>query len=347
MKTRWLLLLVLALVLAACDTGGDQAGTGTGEGTPTDDAAEPGDEGAVTIRYGSIPTSGLTIGHVLDANPDDLELEGRGSAYELESTYFAGSPDIVQGLAAGTMDAGAVGATAIFPLFRQGVEVRIVGEYFEERSDFLTPSYLARAGSGIESVEDLRGRTVATNSVGSPIYWTAIGHLREHGMEAEEDYTIVAVPFPNMLDALDAGEVDAAPIIMPWLRPALDSGDYDVLFSDTDVQDPYVQSLLVFSKAFLDEHPDAAKAFIADWAASAEFVRDEANHASVVEAVAEITNTPAENLAYVATQDHYFFPERGAPNVEAIQQNWDWFHEVGGIDEPYDVEDYIDPEFRP
>lgn len=347
-------------LIAAC--GGDDdavpAATDAPSATdPADDPAEPAEEpaepadepaDAPTVRIGQIPTSGLVIGHVLDQQPEGLELTGRDSAYELEVTQFSGSPDIVQGIAAGTLDGGAVGATAIFPLLRQEVGVTIVGEYFEERSDYLSPSFLTTADSGITSIEDLRGKTVGINSVGSPVYWAAVGHLRaEAGLEPDEDYTVVAVPFPNMLDALDAGEIDIAPIIQPWLAPALESGKYSPLFDDTDVQDPYVQSLMVLRNDFIEEHPDATAAFVADWAASAEFVRDPANHDAVVQAVADATSVPAENLGYVATEEHYYFPEQGMPNIEAIQSNWDWFFDVGGIDEQFDVNDYVNPDLLP
>ena len=353
----------MGLVASACggdDDSADEPAAAEVDPTaaPIDDAAtvpsEPAEEPAEptgdspTIRIGQIPTSGLVIGHVLDQQPEGLELAGRDVDYSLEVTQFSGSPDIVQGIAAGTLDGGAVGATAIFPLFRQDVGVTIVGEYFEERSGYLSPSFLTRADSGITSIEDLRGRTVGINSVGSPVYWAAVGHLRaEAGLEPDEDYTVVAVPFPNMLDALDSGEIDIAPIIQPWLVPALETGDYAPLFDDTDVQDPYVQSLMVFRNDFIEEHPDATAAFVDDWAAAAEFVREPANHDAVVQAVADATSVPAENLGYVATEEHYYFPEQGAPNIEAIQSNWDWFYEIGGIDEQFDVNDYVISDSQP
>jgi NitT/TauT family transport system substrate-binding protein len=325
--------VLVGLFLTAC---------GQGEATP----AAGVQSAPIKIRLGSIPTSGLAVMHVISQPPTGLQLPNTG-AYDLEVTQFSGSPEIQQGLATKTLDAGAVGAAAIFPALKQGIGLKVTGELMEERKGWLTSAWMVRKDSGISSLADLRGKTVATNSVGSPVYWTGKGHLDDIGLSPNKDYKVVAVPFANMEKALSAGQVDLAPMIMPFAKAARESGKYNVLFEGTDELNPSVQSLLVFSQDFIDQHRDTVKAFMKDWAAAAEFVRDPANHDAVVEAVAKVTNAPPAALQYVATQDFYYIPENGAPNVESIQLLWDWMVQVGGTDKAYKIEDYLDKELLP
>lgn len=330
---RILAVVVASLTLAACGTASEGGSSDGG--------------GPVTIRMGTIPTSGMAIIHVMANPPSDLKLEGNNNAYKLEFFSFAGSPEITQGLATGTLDAGVVGVTSIFPALKADVKLRITGEFFEERSGWLSTTWLVKKGSGITSAADMRGKVMGTNSVGSPVYWIGKSYLSDAGLEEGKDYKVVAVPFANMEEAIDSGKVDVGPMVMPFLKRALDSGKFDVLFADTDVQDPYVQSVMAFRQSFIDQHPDAVKAFIADWRTTAQYIRDEANHDKVIEAIAKTMNVPADSLQYVGTRDFYYVPENGRPNVEAIQANWDWFYKVGGVDKQYNIRDYIDEQYLP
>jgi ABC-type nitrate/sulfonate/bicarbonate transport system substrate-binding protein len=322
------------LVLAACGSSGSE------ESSDGADGATP------TIRVGTIATSGLAILHVMQSKPGDLSLS-EGTAYQTKFNAFAGSPDILQGLATGTLDAGAVGAVGLFPALKQGVDLKITGELFEEKAGNLSTTWLVKNDSPIKSAADFKGKTMASNSVGSPVYYIAKSYFADAGLTVDKDYKVVAVPFPNMTQALDSGQVDLAPVIMPQLAEALTSGKYRVLFKDTDVQNPYVQTLMVFRQSFIDEHPDAVKAFMADFGKSADYVNDPKNKTNVVASVSAVTKVPAASLDYFGTKDYYYVPPKGAPQAEAIQANWDWYKENGGVDKDYDVADYLDPSLLP
>jgi ABC-type nitrate/sulfonate/bicarbonate transport system substrate-binding protein len=321
----------LLLALAACGDGGSAA-------------ADSG--GTPTIRVGTITTSGLATLHLMQSTPDNLALSD-GTAYKTQFNGFAGSPDILQGLATGTLDAGAVGATGLFPAIKQGVKLKITGELFEEKSGSLSTTWLTKKDSPVKTAADIKGKTIATNSVGSPVYYIAKSYFGAAGATMDKDYKVVAVPFPNSSQALDSGQVDVAPVIQPQLGAALASGKYNVLFKDTDVQDPYVQTLLVFRQSFIDQHPDAVKAFMADYGKSAAYAADPANKQNVIASVSAVTKAPASSLGYIGTDQYYYIPPKGAPQVDAIQKNWDWYKDQGGVDQSYKVTDFIDNSLLP
>ena len=328
-----ILVTACALCVAACG-GADSESSATGS-SPVD------------IRIGNIPTSGLVILHTMLHPPADLKLDG-ASAYKTTEQSFAGTPDILQGLSTGSLDAGAVGATAMFPALEKGIGLLITGELFELRSGGFDNSYFVKKGSGINGPEDMRGKTMATTQVGSPAYWIGVAYLKRAGLEPKKDYKVATVPNANMLQALDAGHVDMAPMILPFLNQARAETDkYQELFPYSEVQDPYVQSLLVFNKKFAAAHRDAVKAFLADWSKTAKYVNDPANHENVVKVVSDVTKVPAKSLDYVATKNFYYLPPSGSPDLDAIQKNWDWFRKFGGVDKAYIVRDYVDPGLLP
>ena len=339
MRACGLLAVLGALAVGACGGNDSDSGSGSSAG---------GDGGApVEIKIGQIPTGGLVVLQSMLTPPAGLKLQN-GTAYKLTQQSFSGTPDVLQGLATGSLDAGSVGATALFPALDKGVKLLITGEFFDERSGWLSNGFYVKKGSGVDSPDDMRGKVMAVNQVGAPVYWLGVSYMKKANLAPNDDYKVATVPFPNMLAALDAKQVNAAPLILPFLNQAEAAPDkYQRLFLDTDVQDPYVQSLMVFRKDFVDDHRDAVRAFMADWAKAATFVRDPANHEAVVNVVSQATKVPAKNLDYVATRKFYYIPPAGRPDLKAIQSNWDWFRGIGGTKKSYNVNDYVDPELLP
>ena len=75
---------------------------------------------------------------------------------------------------------------------------------------------MVRADSGIDRIEDLKGKIVATNA-----HRRRGGHgleamLLQHGLEDKRDYQVVEIEFPNMLAAIEAKKIDLATLIMPF-----------------------------------------------------------------------------------------------------------------------------------
>jgi ABC-type phosphate/phosphonate transport system substrate-binding protein len=103
----------------------------------------------------------------------------------------------------------------------QGVEVRPL--FMRDSDCDLTSAIVVRADSGIEKIEDLRGRVVGTGAIDSPqATLLPLNHLREAGLNPGTDFTVrrfdVGVGLHgdhvggerDAAQALMAGEVDAA-----------------------------------------------------------------------------------------------------------------------------------------
>ena len=68
----------------------------------------------------------------------------------------------------------------------------------------------------MQKIEDLKGKVIATNAVGSAVDIAMRAMLRKHGLEDKRDYTVVEAPFPTMKAMLAEKKVDMIPGVTPF-----------------------------------------------------------------------------------------------------------------------------------
>jgi ABC-type nitrate/sulfonate/bicarbonate transport system substrate-binding protein len=95
----------------------------------------------------------------------------------------------------------------------------------------------------------------------------------------------------------------------------------------------------------VEDNRDVIERFQEDWFAVADWVMDPTNRDEVVDISAETTGVPADVLdGFLLGEDDYFRPEHGVIDTEAVQTEWDFFHDQGGLQEPLTVDDHVIPE---
>ncbi len=225
-------LLALSLVAAACGDDDDDDGTVAGDDTAADDGAdadgepepepEPADDGSADADDA-----------VDDASADDAADGGSGELREvslqlqwftqaqfagyyaavdqgfyedagLDVTIIEGGVDIVP---AQVLDSGAADfAVSWVPRGlvprEEGANITNIAQVFQRSATL----QVAFADSGIDSVDDLAGRTVGNWGFGNE--FELLAGLRANGLDPESDVTLVQQQF-DML-ALISGDIDAA-----------------------------------------------------------------------------------------------------------------------------------------
>src|SRR5918999_4635747 len=150
-------LLAALLTAVAIGWGDDDEGGG---GAPS--ASGPPDQ-PVKIRMGwGVPAE--EIKYVMMKYPHVAE--HLGTWYEIDWQQFSGTALGVQGLAAGTLDCATVGGLSVANGIDRGAEIVLLGEFIEERQPNFSTAWMVRKDSGIQSLDDLAGKTVATSAVG-------------------------------------------------------------------------------------------------------------------------------------------------------------------------------------
>jgi NitT/TauT family transport system substrate-binding protein len=88
---------------------------------------------------------------------------------------------------------------------------------------------VVRANSAIKAPKDLEGKTIAVNALKGSAELSIRAVLARHGVDVSK-LKFLEVPFPDQLAALQAGRVDAAAPVEPFVTQARAAGAR-VLFS--------------------------------------------------------------------------------------------------------------------
>jgi ABC-type nitrate/sulfonate/bicarbonate transport system substrate-binding protein len=330
-----------AVVLLALAVGG------CGSDEPDGGAQASGPSGKpVKIRMGwGVPAE--EVKYVMMRRPEVAP--NLGKSYEIEWHQFAGTPLGVQGLAAGTLDCATVGGLSVANGLDRGADIVLMSEMVEERHGNFTTPWMVRKDSGIDSLDDLRGKTVGTNAVGgSTDYFQDDFIERKTGLKANRDYKKVEVPFGQMQETLLAGRIDMGLFPQPFYGAINATGKVKPLFHLNDGIEPFVQLLNGCRRDFVTEHEDAMRDFQADWARVAQWVADPANREQVIAASAASTKLPRDVLEkFLLTEQDYFRPPTGKLNVAALQREWEFFERTGALRGDLKVTDHVIEELLP
>jgi ABC-type nitrate/sulfonate/bicarbonate transport system substrate-binding protein len=306
-------------------------------GCGSDDSKQ---QGPTKIRMGwGVPEE--EVKYVLMKHPEIAP--GLGKAYTIEWHQFAGTPLGVQGLAAGTLDCATVGGLSVANGLDKGADIVLLSELLEERRPNFTTPWMVRKDSGINSLSDLKGKTVATNAVGGSTDYFQDDYIeRQTGLKANVDYKKVEVPFGQMVETVLSGRADMGLFPQPFYGQINATGEVKTLFHLNDGIEPFVQLLNGCRRGFVDDHQDAMRAFKSDWVRVTRWIADPANRVKVVAASAAATKIPAEVLdRYLLRQGDYYRPPDGRINAGALQREWDFFHDNGAFKRDLKVSEHV------
>ncbi|MGO1974001.1 MAG: ABC transporter substrate-binding protein [Propionibacteriaceae bacterium] len=241
---RLVLGAVMALVLAATAACGGDAGEG-------------GDGSKETVSVGWVPTVAW-IGWL--ATADTFEHE----EFQLELLDFKSSSDTMVSLTNGSIDIGAVG----YNVLADGlVQADLPLQYIAGASSN-SAVVLVKPDSGIESWEDLKGRSVG-NVRGSAEYIHLSGALEGAGLDVESDTEYVNFQSgTEVLLALQRGDIDATITFEPLASQA-ELGGFgervdamqETLFSNSFE----VSSGILATNKFVEDHPEWAESILTEY----------------------------------------------------------------------------------
>jgi NitT/TauT family transport system substrate-binding protein len=149
---------------------------------------------------------------------------------------------------------------------------------------------MARTGSGIKAAPDLIGRKVGVPGLGGALDVLGRNWVKTSGVDYHKvDW--VEVQFPQMIDGLKAGLVDAVVTAEPFNTriKAIDAG-----YFLAEAEGPKGTMTLIYAttRAWTKKNPEALREFRAAIEDAYSFARNPANAASVKESIAKYTKLP-------------------------------------------------------
>ena len=146
------------------------------------------------------------------------ELE-KATGYKINWRMFGGGGDVIRAMASGDVQLGEAGSSPLTAAASQGQDIRLFW-ILDDIAD--AEALIARNGSGVNSMKDLKGKRVATPFVSTAHYQLMVG-MKLEGVDSK-DVNVMNMRPPEIAAAWERGDIDAAFIWDPVLSKIKGNG---------------------------------------------------------------------------------------------------------------------------
>ncbi len=268
-----------------------------------------------------------------------------GKTYVMEPVRYAGTPLIITALANRELEIGNLAySTLALAVQNAGLDdLRIIADEFQDGIEgYYSSEYMVLKDGPIKRVEDLKGKVVATNAVGSAVDVAMRAMLRKHGLEDKRDYTVVEAAFPTMRAMLAEKKVAIIPGVLPFSRDPELRKIAQPLFVQREAIG--VTDMIVWTarKPFLDKNRPAMVDFMEDTLRIVHWSLDPAKHRDSTEIAGRVTKQPAAQFDWLFTRQDAYHDPGMMPNLAALQGNVDLTRDLGFVRSSIDVKKLAD-----
>jgi NitT/TauT family transport system substrate-binding protein len=163
-----------------------------------------------------------------------------GKSYVMEAVRFQGTPPMITALANNEIEIGDL-AYSSFGLAVQNAgldDLRVIADEFQDGvPGYYSNEFFVRKDSGIGKIEDLKGKVIAINAIGSGVDIAMRAALKKHGLVDKKDYTVIEAPFPTMAALLKDKKADLISAVLPFsLSPVHTCAELGIFRSKFDVK---------------------------------------------------------------------------------------------------------------
>ena len=297
--TALLLALVMMMSLVAC---GNKTTEESKTPDPTKDVSqgqpedskdpEPAGPEPITLRIGYMPNYASLWG-VLSAMEQGCFAE---EGITIELTEFADGPSEIAAMEGGSIDLAYIGKGAH--------RLCILGSavIFAPSSVHTVDKVVCMPDSGIQSVEDLAGKTIAYNAGSSSE--STFNNALEVGGLTRDDVTAMDLGIDNIVPAAVSGTIDAAICWNPYSGQILQQveGSYEIEFADGSTN---ISSWICLPDYAKDNH-DILVRFTRALFKGMDWGSQEANYDTVAQYSADQTKTSLESQQMQLGDAHWF-----------------------------------------
>jgi len=287
-KKRGLAVLFMAVllgtaVLTGCGSGQqttpimtestkEQITSDTTGNTETSTSSQPNEEQETKARIAAM-TGPTAIGMVKLMQ----EAENGNTAFPYEFSIYGTADEVSTGLIQGKLDLAAVPCNLASVLYQKSK-----GEIQIAAINTLGVLYIVETGETIQSVEDLKGKTIYSTGQGTTPEYTLNYLLTSYGLNPETDVTIEYKSEAAEVAAILAEAEDAVAMLpQPYVTVAMTQNDklrialsvteeWEAVNSDSTV----VTGVLVVRKSFAEQNPELIEDFLKEYEASAQYANE-------------------------------------------------------------------------
>lgn len=198
---------------------------------------------------------------------------------------------------------------------------------------------LAGPDTDIETPQDLANVPIGVSEA-TVIEYLTYRLLQNEGVTAIRTIAIPAIP--TRFQLLMSGELDAATLPDPLAQAAIEAGATPIIDDTVFAEDAFSQSVLVFTRGFIDANPEAVAAFVRAWDRAVADLNADPN--AYRDLFLENTVVPE------SVENTYTIPPfpRGQITTEAVWEDYmEWMLELDIIEDVPDYEASVNADFLP
>jgi NitT/TauT family transport system substrate-binding protein len=200
----------------------------------------------------------------------------------------------------------------------------------------------------VQDYADLRGRKVALAARGISAE-VVLAKALERGGLTINDVDIVELSYPDIVVGLATGAIEIGVTPQPYPLIAAQRGVGQKWRGTTDVIENQVASTMMYSAQFIEQRPDIARDFMVVFLLGAREYNDAfvkklpTTQEQAYDAL--VRRTDMRDVDLLRQFDASMMDPNGRLSKAALNTDYQWFREYGGLTEEIDFDRIVDPSF--
>lgn len=258
---------------------------------------------------------------------------------EFNNVEWSSNDEVLSLITRGEIDFADGDPSAYIPGISNGVPAKLVGNMWR-----YSGCYWLIAKDGIDSIADLKGKTVGTAAAAGGMKLSVLKMLESEGI-GEDDVELVANGvYQGAYATFTSGEVDATIIHNPYAALAEAEGTGHILGRAWDYIPDYYTGALIASDRIINEEPEKLQRVITAYYKVHEEVKNEYFDEFIAWA-AEKMNTDEEVMRKAVESEIDVWTDYPVIPVDRVNNTIDILHQYGWLDENVTAEGTYDNTF--
>lgn len=250
-------------------------------------------------------------------------------------TQFVGGPQVVEAVAAGSIDGGHAGIVPALMGIAGGIPLMMMTATYVDPEHEVN-AWVVRENSSIKSVSDVKGKIFALHSTGG-LNWLVDQVILERYGLTKGDLDVRLIPMAKHPEVLIGGTVDIADAFEPFVTFLLQKGGFRILTRTLTQVYPdhrWDYTTIVFTKDFVDKNKGVIDAFLRANAKALSWIKDHPEETSRM--IAKYLNLEYELVKAMGKPGWLEKLDRNG-----VQREVELMLKYGWIKEPIDIDKHI------
>jgi sulfonate transport system substrate-binding protein len=270
-----------------------------------------------------------------------------GVSYTLEPIHFQGTSLEITAVQSGELDIAPFGSSSFaIAVVNAGMrDLRILADEVQDGvPGWSGPEFRVMKDSPIKTIDDLRGKVLATNAFGGETDMAIKHTMLQHKMVANRDFTEIEAQFANMYALAAEHKADLVVAVHPFQDLPDFAGNTRTLFTTGDALGRFEVSFWTAHKDYIASHRAVLVDLLEDYVRATRWFEDPKHRDEALQIVANVTKRPVEaydKWLFLPGKGYYRGPD-AMPDVDAVTANVKLQHELGMVKAAFDAKDYAD-----